>query len=74
MDRKTKTAVEREKLMRVRAAAERADSTHYFIRSEIRAGRLRALRLGGGKRPMLRIRESDFEAWLAGDDADGASS
>ena len=53
-----------ERFLRIREVAERTGTTRWFISNEIQRGHLRASRLGGGSRPMLRIRESDFEAWL----------
>jgi excisionase family DNA binding protein len=61
---------ETERLLRIREVAERTSTTRWFVSNEIQRGRLHSLRLGGGPRPLIRIKESDFLAWLeAGDDA-----
>lgn len=56
-----------ETLLSVKDVAERIAASRYFVRSQIREGRLPVVRLGGGGRRMIRIRMADFETWLTGD-------
>ncbi len=62
-----------ERMLTCADIATRTQSSLWFVRSQVRSGRLRARRLGVGGR-VLRITQADYQQWLAGDDARGGDA
>lgn len=58
------TVFEAAKVYRVREIADIIGSQPRFINREIENGKLRAVKMGGGKRPLVRIKGQDANEWL----------
>ncbi|WP_081790725.1 excisionase family DNA-binding protein [Deinococcus phoenicis] len=64
----TNTARKEKAWLSVTEAAEHMNITSEHIREAVRKGKLRALNVSAGERPLYRIKLTDLENWRAADE------